>query len=331
MGELGSIWLYQEDEADDLKQKLQSTRLELDAVRLEVNAAKEQTREKEEQLNSLLQMVCKERDEAREQLHNLLHQINPTPKLSAAQPHLVMIPNPNNKIISSDESDLFGKHQLNPIANSSITESNTSSDPCHNNLNSNSYISSSSVDSIFDAVTSPEFSTLNNMGESGSNVGFVSQQTFMGQTQTHSMLPDNAMVVIDGLVKGKALPQKGKLLEAVMEAGPLLQTLMLAGPMPRWRNPPPLQPFSTPQAAAIITGTSDYSYVAPMTPSWSTGTPFSQMSCGSSSHMKVNSMLNFSNGGGNGNSGRLVSPSLGMGALGQVYNQFAFGKRQRQM
>nr|GMC76186.1 probable basic-leucine zipper transcription factor R [Ipomoea batatas] len=35
------------------------------------------------------------------------------------------------------------------------------------------------------------------------------------------------------------LPEKGKFLQAVMEAGPLLQTLLLAGPLPEWQHPPP--------------------------------------------------------------------------------------------
>ncbi|VFQ83656.1 unnamed protein product [Cuscuta campestris] len=35
------------------------------------------------------------------------------------------------------------------------------------------------------------------------------------------------------------LPEKGKFLQAVLEAGPLLQTLLLAGPLPRWQHPPP--------------------------------------------------------------------------------------------
>ncbi|XP_010557356.1 PREDICTED: uncharacterized protein LOC104826385 [Tarenaya hassleriana] len=37
----------------------------------------------------------------------------------------------------------------------------------------------------------------------------------------------------------RPLPEKGKLLMAVMKAGPLLQTLLLAGPLPQWRHPPP--------------------------------------------------------------------------------------------
>ncbi|XP_020577813.1 uncharacterized protein LOC110022981 [Phalaenopsis equestris] len=36
----------------------------------------------------------------------------------------------------------------------------------------------------------------------------------------------------------KPLPEKGKLLEAVMAAGPLLCSLMVVGELPQWRNPP---------------------------------------------------------------------------------------------
>ncbi|KAI5055040.1 hypothetical protein GOP47_0030185 [Adiantum capillus-veneris] len=36
-----------------------------------------------------------------------------------------------------------------------------------------------------------------------------------------------------------ALPERGKLLQAVMQAGPLLQNLLLAGRLPQWRYPPP--------------------------------------------------------------------------------------------
>lgn len=57
-------------------------------------------------------------------------------------------------------------------------------------------------------------------------------------------LPENALRLISGK---KQLPEKGKLLEAVMKAGPLLQTLLLAGPLPQWRHPPPpLEAFEIP-------------------------------------------------------------------------------------
>ncbi|KAG4961223.1 hypothetical protein AAZX31_13G303900 [Glycine max] len=49
------------------------------------------------------------------------------------------------------------------------------------------------------------------------------------------------------LTPDKPLPEKGKLLQAVMKAGPLLQTLLLAGPLPQWRHPPPpLESFEIP-------------------------------------------------------------------------------------
>ncbi|CAH9055406.1 unnamed protein product [Cuscuta epithymum] len=49
-------------------------------------------------------------------------------------------------------------------------------------------------------------------------------------------LPDDVTVKIAPKLP---LPEKGKFLQAVMDAGPLLQTLLLAGPLPRWQHPPP--------------------------------------------------------------------------------------------
>lgn len=49
------------------------------------------------------------------------------------------------------------------------------------------------------------------------------------------------------ITPNKPLPEKGKLLQAVIKAGPLLQTLLLAGPLPQWRHPPPpLESFEIP-------------------------------------------------------------------------------------
>ncbi|KAG9449521.1 hypothetical protein H6P81_009486 [Aristolochia fimbriata] len=56
------------------------------------------------------------------------------------------------------------------------------------------------------------------------------------------------------------LPEKGKLLQAVMKAGPLLQTLLLAGPLPQWRHPPPpLDTIEIPPVAISIEGNLDRS------------------------------------------------------------------------
>ncbi|XVE79820.1 hypothetical protein DITRI_Ditri14bG0087100 [Diplodiscus trichospermus] len=65
------------------------------------------------------------------------------------------------------------------------------------------------------------------------------------------------------LVPEKPLPEKGKLLQAVMKAGPLLQTLLLAGPLPQWRHPPPpLESFEIPP----VTIPSPPAPAAPLTP-----------------------------------------------------------------
>ncbi|XP_061339964.1 uncharacterized protein LOC133286550 [Gastrolobium bilobum] len=58
-------------------------------------------------------------------------------------------------------------------------------------------------------------------------------------------LPQTQMIEL--VATDKPLPEKGKLLQAVMKAGPLLQTLLLAGPLPQWRHPPPpLESFQIP-------------------------------------------------------------------------------------
>ncbi|CAI9773017.1 unnamed protein product [Fraxinus pennsylvanica] len=56
-----------------------------------------------------------------------------------------------------------------------------------------------------------------------------------------SPLPETFSDVLsqEKIVPKKPLPEKGKFLQAVMEAGPLLQTLLLAGPLPQWQHPPP--------------------------------------------------------------------------------------------
>ncbi|CAA3015573.1 Hypothetical predicted protein [Olea europaea subsp. europaea] len=56
-----------------------------------------------------------------------------------------------------------------------------------------------------------------------------------------SPLPETYSDVLspEKIMPKKSLPEKGKFLQAVMEAGPLLHTLLLAGPLPQWQHPPP--------------------------------------------------------------------------------------------
>ncbi|XP_010470053.1 PREDICTED: uncharacterized protein LOC104750024 [Camelina sativa] len=113
---------------------------------------------------------------------------------------------------------------------SSITESNSHG--------------SSPVDSFFEPVSSPEFSNFNMaVAKPVNQIKFKNRQQQQQQQPVNRILKkvDPVEALMDEIVKGKSLPEKGKLLQTVMESGPLLQTLLVAGPLPRWRNPPPLQ------------------------------------------------------------------------------------------
>ncbi|CAN0853988.1 hypothetical protein LINGRAHAP2_LOCUS5785 [Linum grandiflorum] len=161
-------------------------------------------------------------------------------------------------------------------ANSSITESNSLSDNNNNNNNNNTNNYSSPVDSFFQDVASAPAAA--------------------------AAKYDPFDAIVENLVKGKALPQQGKLLEAVMAAGPLLNTLIVAGPLPRWRNPPKVQTFKIPPVS--IKGCD------------------ANLSCSSSAAAAV-SMLDFGNVGGGGCGGS------GPGFESGGWNHVPAGKRKR--
>ncbi|CAH2060235.1 unnamed protein product [Thlaspi arvense] len=111
-------------------------------------------------------------------------------------------------------------------ANSSITESNSHG--------------SSPVESFFEPVSSPEFSNFNIVPEPVIKLQ-NKHVNRINYSQQRPVKIDPVEALMDEIIKGKTLPEKGKLLQTVMDSGPLLQTLLVAGPLPRWRNPPPLQ------------------------------------------------------------------------------------------
>lgn len=212
---------------DELKKKLMYSSLELESVKSRVNESQENVTN----LLNLLEVVYKERDEARDQLKKIFNKMNP----------------------NSTPIDQFPIHVVQPVSppilmpttiktNSSLTESN----------------SASSVDSLFDhAVSSPEFPNIN-MVDSSSSMDFlnVKQPNVLIQSSGFGMSTqtDLASQIVDNFSIGKTLPQTGKLMQAVREAGPLLRTLLVAGPpLPQWRNPPPplQQPFKIPPVAPI--------------------------------------------------------------------------------
>ncbi|OAY72134.1 uncharacterized protein LOC109709033 [Ananas comosus] len=211
---LPPLWSYQEN-AEDLKHRLLCTTLELESLR---TTAKEELRKSEESINKLLQLVkvtTKERDDARDQLQLLLSYLQPeTQKIL-----------PNSTTITESES-LSGT------------------------LNPQSY-ASSPVDSFFETVTSSDdvANPLLLTDNSNTNSQFAISCHNNNSSCSSNSKYDHASAIIDRLAAKKPLPQKGKLLQSVMEAGPLLQTLMVAGPLPSWRNPPPLQPLQVPPLA----------------------------------------------------------------------------------
>ncbi|KAG5238171.1 E3 ubiquitin-protein ligase [Salix suchowensis] len=233
MGILYNNSLTQRPSFDELKQKLVYATIELGSLKVEANEEMRKHKEDVNHLINLLKMAYQERDEAKGQLQKLVNKL----KLSSATGLLPILPQ------AQPESPLV----MPARANSSITESNSLSDTYNHQSHG-----SSPVDSLFDAVTSPDFSNIN-MADS-CHMGFVNKtlvQDYDGSVPTGLVAPavakiDPADVVIDKFVKGKVLPENGKLLPAVMETAPLLQTLLLAGPLPRWRNPPPLHPFKIP-------------------------------------------------------------------------------------
>jgi len=173
----------------------------------------ENTRNVKDELLNMLEIAYKERDQAREQLQILVK------KLASSNSNMFfeVQHNNNNNVVMFQSTK----------AKSSITESNS---PSH---------VSSPVDSFIEAVSSPEFS---NVGVDSHNKYFFNQTLVLDEFDVASRL-------IDSLANGKVLPQKGKLLDAVINAGPLLQNLVLSGPLPTWKNPPPLSSIKIPPFA----------------------------------------------------------------------------------
>ncbi|KAH7837988.1 hypothetical protein Vadar_020559 [Vaccinium darrowii] len=275
MEDMASLWSYQET-LEDLKQRLLYTTLELESVRMESDEEMKKNKECMKQLLQLLKTSYQERDEARDQLNKLLNKLMPC---TLNTPPDLLPPLP--QVIP--ESPLIKPAK----ANSSITESNS--------LSADTFSYQSPVNSFFDPVSSPD---------SSSDLVFMNQPVF-----------DQGCLVIDEIVKGKTLPQKGKLLQAVLEAGPLLQTLVVSGPLPQWRNPPQLQTFHIPPVS--IKGCEAEIVNVPKR----LNSSYFDVSCGSSQA----SMLDFASGGFGSHlgTGGLISARAGASSC------VPSGKRQR--
>ncbi|KAJ6833343.1 uncharacterized protein M6B38_340255 [Iris pallida] len=236
-GVMPSLWGYP-DTIEELQQKLLYTTEELKSFQANANEKIRKQSEYIDRLVQFLKITCQERDEARNQLHLLLKKLMPPSPVELSQ--LANYVQPESPHIRQMRN------------NSSIMESDSISDT----RNQQSYVNSP-VESFFDTVTSPDLSNIN-MADS-SHIVLPQQPLFPEYNSnncsaapslvgTSSGTPkyNQAYARIEQLVMKKPLPEKGKLVSAIMDAGPLLQTLLIAGPLPRWRNPPTLQPLLIP-------------------------------------------------------------------------------------
>ncbi|KAJ0734624.1 hypothetical protein HanPI659440_Chr11g0422241 [Helianthus annuus] len=275
------------------------------------------------QLLQMLKVACQERDEAKDQLQKLLNKAKSSNDQQMFNATNTSVPNCFDQVQQPHQGPLM----MPTKAHSSITESNSLSEAYNQ--------SSPPVDSLFDPISSPEFSNMN------VETTFVQNYNQNGgysnglNTSENVQKVDQATLVMENMIKGKTLPQKGSFLQAVVDAGPLLQNLLLAGPLPRWRNPPPLKSFHISPMMAVVDQTTtaqkqDVTHTHPNKLLTSPlmmvkqPQPYTEMACGSSSQM----MAGGCNGGGVLSfgdvsfQGRMMAACPG-GNLGSI------GKRQR--
>ncbi|GAB4836396.1 hypothetical protein Ancab_001307 [Ancistrocladus abbreviatus] len=202
-------WFYynEEEGMSDLKQFVIQTRMELETTIL---SAQEEISRKEEELihlKDLLMLAVKDRDDALSKCQKLLLE-NLSLQQQLQQQKLQKAAS-FSRITTSNEE----KHKVGVD-----TTTNTS------------FSSSESEESI---ISSP--------AAAAATTEHINPQNPF----PNSSLPPPQITL--NLANKRPLPEKGKLLRAVMEAGPLLQTLLLAGPLPQWQHPPPqLDPIEIP-------------------------------------------------------------------------------------
>ncbi|OMO72732.1 hypothetical protein CCACVL1_17631 [Corchorus capsularis] len=181
-------------------------------------------------LYQLLSDACQERDEAREQLKRSVSEIIELKKLL-------------NKLSnnSAETSSAVSHFQPNGTQKQEILKgigSDSMSEP-YNNCSDDSSATNSMSRTMFNPNLSDSSGKMLKKSLVQDSGGRFMR---MGKFPSKELEVDRASKVIEKLVKGKSLPEKGRLLEAVLDTQPLLETLMITGQLPKWRNPPPLPP-----------------------------------------------------------------------------------------
>ncbi|KAK1588721.1 hypothetical protein Q3G72_026402 [Acer saccharum] len=206
---LSFAYYFQGKTMEEIKHSLVYTTLELEQTRV---AVQEELRKRDDQLlhlKDLLSKVIRERDTAQEKCQRLVYENHLQQQLYLQQQQQQQ------------------QQQAGPLSGISSIE-----DEPRRGIDSNNGFSSSDCEESI--VSSPVIDPIP-----------LPQPQLPPPPPTQSQPPQPEPNI--ELVPEKPLPEKGKLLQAVMKAGPLLQTLLLAGPLPQWRHPPPpLESFEIP-------------------------------------------------------------------------------------
>ncbi|MED6221478.1 hypothetical protein PIB30_055191 [Stylosanthes scabra] len=134
---------------------------------------------------------------------------------------------------------------LKDLLNKTIRERDEANDKCHTLLLEKLLLHQQHNNAPLSGISSIEDDhRRNNNGNYSSSD--CEESIVSSPVMEHHLSPQES-AMIEAVTPTGPLPEKGKLLQAVMKAGPLLQTLLLAGPLPQWRHPPPpLDSFEIP-------------------------------------------------------------------------------------
>ncbi|TVU18244.1 hypothetical protein EJB05_34332 [Eragrostis curvula] len=217
-----TLWSFQDDLQQQQQQQESVAELKqsLVATTLELDAAKDELKKKEQSIAKLADLVRQVAKERDDARDQLQHLLLAATATSAPAP---------------------------PRVTSSVTDSDCS-------------LVSSPVDPFFDPVTSADKRHHRKPSPAATPPTPPPPAARQPPSSSSASLAGAADAVLDMLASKRPLPQKGRLLSAVMEAGPLLQNLLVAGQLPRWRNPPTVH---APDALALGARAAGY-VAAPM-------------------------------------------------------------------
>ncbi|KAK7336984.1 hypothetical protein VNO77_17540 [Canavalia gladiata] len=204
---------------EEIKHRLLCAKLELISARTEANAEIKKYEETVKRLYKLLKIVCQERDEARDQVQLLLRNFRASTSAETSS-NIPQVDHPNGPAFLHCKT----KPSMN---NNKVQDTSSKAFPNHCDL-SLSCLQPNEKHSSVDLTLPIQPNHQNKAGTIKADI-----------SASRDNVDNSASLMIDKMVCGKPLPQKGRLLQTVTEAGPLLHTLLVA-PLPQWQNPPSL-------------------------------------------------------------------------------------------